>query len=164
MSNWLDESILPSINARWLQRENGVLGHEGKRSKALASVYKKAKEVLDTLPGLTIFSPSVDHAGQVMRNPRSGTIFVYLSPTLEFNSQRDVNHVVAHELAHIVLGHHIATDKQTKECESRYEERPTEIAANTLAAEWGFPKRKRGKPKFVKVADSLSRRLSAKAA
>ena len=83
-------------------------------------------------------------------------VVVYLSPSLEFDSQRDVDHTVAHELAHIFLGHHLLDNAQMKEHAEKHQDRPAEKAADELAATWGFPRRKRGKSGFVKMVEGYA--------
>jgi hypothetical protein len=60
--------------------------------------------------------------------------WVYLSPTLLVIERSEAQHVIAHEFAHVVLGHPIFTMSYDREYHRRAEEE-----ANRLAAEWGFP-------------------------
>jgi len=104
------------------------------------------------MPTVTFFAPSINDAGRVMQTPPVGVV-VYLAPTLEFNSQRDVDHTVAHELSHVSLSHHLLDNAQMKEHADMHEDRPAERAADELAAKWGFPRRKRGRSGFVRIVE-----------
>jgi hypothetical protein len=63
---------------------------------------------------------------------------MYLSPMLELESQAKVNFTVAHEFAHIALGHHLPDNQQMTEQAESHEDRPAERAADALAMSWGF--------------------------
>src|SRR5208337_4721657 len=64
--------------------------------------------------------------------------FVYLDDSLEANSQKEADFTVAHELAHIVLGHTVDVAPQNEK-NLPWEECPREDAANKLAESWGLP-------------------------
>lgn len=130
-----------------------------KRFKAVLHVCGKiflqdddAQNVFASMPVVTFYTPSLNTAGQVKSMVRG--VLVYLAPTLEYNSQRDVNFVVAHELAHVFLRHHEKNNQQMKEQAEEYADRPSEKAADALAEKWGFPKRKKGQTDFVKLTVS----------
>ena len=61
----------------------------------------------------------------------------FLSPRLERKSQARVNSVVAHEFAHVILGHDgdsFPVDKVPK----KYKDLPAEKAADALIESWGY--------------------------
>jgi hypothetical protein len=159
--NWFDNSVTESLRSGWLDRNEFAADWQSKRFKAILRVWEKVSKrfpdenPFDTMPTITFFAPFLDHAGRVMRTPPMGLV-VYLSPSLEFDSQRDVDHVVAHELAHVSLGHHLLDNAQMKEHAEKHEDRPAEKAAEELAAKWGFTKRKRGKSGFVKMVEGCA--------
>ncbi len=167
MTPWFDASIMASIRAGWMDRKEFRHGkYQSKRCKAVLKVWEKVSErfvdtnPFDTMPNVTFFVPSLDIVGQVRDSFPIGVV-VYLAPTLEFNSQRDVDHTAAHEIAHVSLGHHLLYNTEGKEKAENYEDWPTEKAADELAAKWGFSKRKRGKPgamKLVRMYADASRR------
>lgn len=156
--NWFDNSVTASIGSGWLDRNEFSDAGQSKRFKAILRVWERVsnrfpdENPFDTMPTVTFFAPSANWAGMVMRTQPIGVV-VYLSPTLEFNSQRDVDHTVAHELAHVSLGHHQPNNVQMNEHAEKHEDRPAEKAADELAAKWGFPRRKRGKSRFVKMVE-----------
>jgi hypothetical protein len=103
-------------------------------------------EAWDEMPPLILFAPSSWKFGQV--NPLAThsfprpTIqaFVYLSPSLESESQEQLDFTVAHELAHALLGHHRPDNSEATHTLGSipHEEAPSEIAADKLAESWGF--------------------------
>ena len=134
-----------------------------KRWKAVTHVYKKLSVFNDyegvNIPEVTLFAPELDTMGSAAsRHLPSDTAFIYLAPTLEFESQKDVDHTVAHELAHVILGDHIGGYIQGVP----YNEQPKEIAAKQLAAEWGFPTRKRGTSGFSILVNKFNKHRDAK--
>lgn len=126
---WFGEIVLGGLDIGWIAP--GVYGK--KRSGALFHVYRKLPADLD-LPPMTIFAPSLNSAGEFLLGKRVETSFVYLSPNLEFYEQRAVDFLVAHEISHAVLGHGDAAETHAE----------NEIAADALAAEWGFTQSERG--------------------
>jgi hypothetical protein len=59
-------------------------------------------------PTFLIDAPELTHAAACIPADvyqTTGTI-IYLSPTLEFETQAQVNHTVAHEFAHLALKHY----------------------------------------------------------
>src|SRR5580704_15158993 len=89
----LGKSIDASITETWIRRND-------KRFAALRRVERHVRGV--PLPLLTIWAPSDADATTVRINKR---IVILLSPTLEMKPQSYVNVVVAHEIAHVYLGH-----------------------------------------------------------
>ncbi|MFZ1974745.1 MAG: ImmA/IrrE family metallo-endopeptidase [Candidatus Acidiferrales bacterium] len=162
---WFENTVNASINEGWM--EGDVFGDKVhfKRLDAFshllaawhkierASDYTESPVDFSVLPRIVVFAPRLQDFGYVaMRQVPPGAAVVYLAPTLELNSQRDVNHTVAHEIAHVVLGHW--GDALKSGVGVTYENRPVEIAANALAAKWGFPLRKRGKTGVVKMLEA----------
>ena len=167
-SSWFDNSVMVSLRSGWLDVDEFAHDGQSKRFKAILKVWKKVsnrfvdENPFDTMPTVTFFAPPLNDGGRVMQTPPMG-IVVYLAPTLEFNSQRDVDHTVAHELAHIALGHHLSDNVQMKEQAEKHEERPAEKAADELAATWGFPRRKRGKLGFVRMIEIYAESIANQA-
>jgi len=64
---------------------------------------------------------------------------MYLSPDLETLPQRCVSYVVAHEFAHVALGH-FGQDFRYADTSwvDRHDERPEEVAADNLVCAWGY--------------------------
>lgn len=153
---WFDNSVIASIKSGWTQIT--FVGRREKRFDAITRVWQKVSErfpennPFDTMPTVTFFAPSLNIYGEVMQAQPDG-VFVYLSPILECESQRDVDFTVAHELAHVALGHY--DEKNIHDASHLpHEEQPHEIAADATAEEWGFPRRKQGKKVFVKMMES----------
>jgi hypothetical protein len=167
MFAWFDDTVLASIKDGWFDAdvlEDTVCSKRLEAFKQLlkgwqkfesASGYTEDAVDFNTLPKMVILAPQIQHAGFVaQRQFPSDAILVYLAPTLEFCSQRDVTHTVAHEFAHVVLGHYRVNVKY--DADLPYEKQPQEIAANALAAKWGFPVRKRGKTGFAKMVEAAA--------
>lgn len=103
------------------------------------------QEVIDDLPPLTLFAPSAALFGRVFPFGGGNALFVYLAPNLERKSQREVDFTVAHEFAHVVLGHY-KSDATIIPADAVVRSRgdvPSEKEANRLAESWGFPKAER---------------------
>ena len=78
---------------------------------AMREVFEKVpSEIRNEMPNLLLFAPSPDIQGQVypqISGDGVPQVFVYLSPELESeNEQVQVTFTVAHELAHVYLGHY----------------------------------------------------------
>jgi hypothetical protein len=123
-------------------RENGIL-IEGKRVEAVFRFWAKTlkQEMCDKkdfdLPLVTFLAPPLAYLGWALQEMPTENV-IYLSPNLEFESLNKVTHTVAHEVAHVALGHNV--DGAIGECDGiEYNKRPHEVAANRLAADWGFP-------------------------
>jgi len=140
LDKFCDNSLRPSIRSGHLR--------PGKRYDAVERFLRKMDwEILGQLSPITIWAPALTIAGEVLSQ---GTLLsegalVYLSPCLEFESQRFVDHTVAHEFAHIFLEHHVPGNKDVAlaKPELEHDSRPHEIAADNLAAEWGFQRPRR---------------------
>lgn len=159
MNDFIENTIKASLRRGWFRND----AYSQKRYKAVENFFLKADldvyEVLNALPPITIFTPSLLTFGQAL-TIRGGPM-VYLCPNLEFESQKYVDFVVAHEFAHIALRHHVRGNEQMAMTAEKYENRPAEKAADALAVSWGF-KRPRGKSRFAKmvVAFGNSKALS----
>lgn len=147
---------MASIHAGWFSSDMIEGKSYSKRLTALGHLYKKLMDVdlPESLRPIIIFAPPVQHAGHVKQGtPPTGFVFMYLAPTLEFDSQRDVDHIVAHEFAHVLLGHYANLQKSVV-AGLPHEKQPHEVAADALAAEWGFPRRERGMTGFAKLLNN----------
>lgn len=147
---WFGKTVEASIKAGGLQG--------GKRLKAVFRFFKGGKTVeqrelmeehLAPMEPVFIWAPILSISGLAYTNNHAdGQAMIYLSPLLEFEPMPYVVHTVAHEFAHISLGHHRgegSIPQNTKDMQ--HHERPCEIETNELVARWGFPD---GKPKFMK--------------
>jgi hypothetical protein len=143
---WYKQSVCASILNRWL-------AVDGKRFKAVCQITDTLDcETTEALPIVSIYAPEFNVAGCVRHEPPAG-VFMYLSPVLELESQAVVNFAVAHEFAHIALGHYLPGNPQMAERADKYEDRPAELAADALAASWGFRRTKRSQfEKIMKAA------------
>jgi hypothetical protein len=123
------------------------------RYKTIAAMRKLSEripeDVLDNLPPLTVFAPSAVLLGHVLPHGTGDSLFVYLSPRLESKSQTEVDFTVAHEFAHVVLGHYMpgATNHPPGVVVQGHGDVPSEKDADRLAESWGFKSaQKRKKP------------------
>jgi len=139
---WLD-SVVASFRGGWLA--SSVFGNRNsRRFCALVKFrnrWRSGKIRVCNLPDMIIFAPSEAEAGSVAMRKLDG-IFVYLAPMTEFDSQADCDFVCAHELSHVALGHYLLPVEQRG---------LVEIEANAKAAEWRFPKRKKGRHVFQRL-------------
>jgi len=167
MQDGFMESIIKSIQGRWVGPALG--GGLSKRFNAIRNVWKKISErfpdnnPFDELEPMIFFAPSADTAGEVKGSTLPGP-FVYLSPTLELESIRQVEHTVAHELAHLMLGHHKQTQdelaRDDKGIIRRHGDTPQERAADELSTQWGFPSKKY-KSRFAKMVSDTKKPKSS---
>jgi hypothetical protein len=106
------------------------------KRKTAIDVVLRAVPLTTDLGHLTVVAPSPNTAGFAC--DMSVGNMVYLSPFLEWESQDRVNWTFAHEVAHIVLGHH----KNTEETNANWQrgDEPDETGSNNLIASWGFTK------------------------
>ncbi len=118
----LGKSIDMSIKETWIRVRD-------KRFAALRRVERHVRCV--PLPPLTIWVPSVADATSVRIIEKR--IVVLLSPELERHPQSYVNGVVAHEIAHVYLGH----VTRRRYFGGVLAER-AEPQADALAKAWGF--------------------------
>lgn len=138
LTDWFQESVQPSMKDGWLT--------PGKRLEAVMQVWSKMlrseEEWELSLPTVTFFAPDLVTVGWAMHRFPTGNV-IYLSPTLEMESLPEVMHTVAHELAHVALGH-TKHEILAGQCAAKWEDRAHEKDADALAAKWGFPHRKKG--------------------
>jgi len=99
---------LSKTNRRFLMRlydSIWVLGRP-RTSDALGLLaHRLPARLVGSLPNVRVYAPQ-SVWGEVLRLPCSGEILLYLSPDLETLPQRCVSYVVAHEFAHVALGHY----------------------------------------------------------
>ena len=141
---WLD-SVVASFRGGWLA--STVFGNRNSRRFCALVRFRnrwKAGKIAVSLPEMTLFCPSEAEAGHVAVRTLD-SIFVYLAPQLEFDSQRDADFAVFHELAHIALGHLLPMDSREH----------IENEADLKAAEWGCGRRTHGKRIFSKLTQRL---------
>src|SRR5579862_9181478 len=120
MRDWFEQGVTDGIELGWIDRQGSK-----KRLNGLEIIHRvMPKEMQAALPPLIIFSPSLGTGGLVLRrNPPPEFAFVYLSPTLEHELHINATWAVAHEFAHLALGH------------GHYRKRnPAEVAADEKAA------------------------------
>jgi hypothetical protein len=124
-------------------------------AKALIKLAERIPDdIANDLPRIVVFAPNPDDYGScipLMPSNSSGEdAFIYLAPSLERQSQSDVDFTVAHEFAHAALRHHEPENLMTfsiDEAKKGYLEWNSEVAADQLVAEWGYeiPKRRERK-------------------
>ena len=124
-----------------------------KTAKALIKLSERIPDnVVNDLPRIVVFAPNPDDYGScipLMPSKSSGDdAFIYFAPSLERQSQTEVDFTVAHEFAHAALRHHEPKNLMTlsmEEAKKGYLEWESEIAADQLVAEWGYkiPKRRK---------------------
>jgi hypothetical protein len=147
----------PGTNMDWdaFVHRFGVHCWDDGQVKMLIALKKAAEQIPDSvlrnLPPVRIFTPVRADSGVTLMVESTGQIFspavpltlLYLSPFLELYSQAEIEFTVAHEIAHIALGH-LWSINSTRESgtfkDATYEDAPAEIAADKLAESWGFPK------------------------
>jgi len=105
-----------------------------------------ATHVLEALPAdvledlekkhTCIFAQPSDFMGRALHRSFSGWL-VYLSPELKDHSPAYIRYVIAHELAHIRLGHEETFYKEGEAGEAAARD---EQAADDLASDWEFPR------------------------
>jgi len=99
---------------------------------------KLPAKTIRKLPAARVFAP-LKVWGEVLRLPCTGEVLVYLPPDLEDLPQRCVNYIVAHEFAHVALGHHGPEFEYSWAPSAQYhDEKPEEQAADALVVEWGY--------------------------
>ncbi len=153
---WFDAVVMPSIKRH---------GLNGKRAEAVFQFWKKFsddhEEDFEKMMDITIFAPSLCTAG--LATESFAGRFIYLSPTLEFDSLPFVVHTVAHEFAHHFLGH-VAPDGNSLDVSLPHADRPHEIEANQQVALWGFPNAANGQRFYKMVLDFCRKRKHGKRA
>lgn len=126
-----------------------------KTAKALCRLAERIPDsVVNDLPRIVVFAPNPRDYGLCIPlmagEPNGADAFVYLAPSLERQSQSDVDFTVAHEFAHAALRHHEPESLMTfsiDEAKKGYLNLNSEVAADELVAAWGYeiPKRRRRK-------------------
>jgi hypothetical protein len=98
------------------------------------------EDVLDRLPPLVVFAPSAAKLGEVIPFGLGDRLLLYLSHGLEGKLQSEVDFTVAHEFAHVSLGHQQpgATTVPPDAVVRSHEDVPSEQDAERLAESWGF--------------------------
>jgi hypothetical protein len=132
VAQWWVNTVTASVKASVL---------DGRRLDALNDLCPtmcKALNGLSKLPRVFILAPNIITSGQVLPS-LEGDIeaILYLSPTLEFESQEFINYIVAHEFAHLHLGHYLKPPEVVTPGVA-HEDHSDEKAADELAAKWGF--------------------------
>jgi hypothetical protein len=98
--------------------------------------------------------------------PSGEDAFIYLAPSLERESQAQVDFTVAHEFAHALLRHHLpGNDSLSKEeLKAAYLNWNSEKAADKLALEWGFtlPAYRKTKSRGASIRSSYERGCQVK--
>lgn len=123
-----------------------------KTAKALIKLAERIPDnIVTDLPRIAVFAPNPDDYGScipLMPSNSSGEdAFIYLAPSLERQSQTEVDFTLAHEFAHAALRHHEPENLMTfsiDDAKKGYLEWNAEVAADQLVAEWGYkiPKRR----------------------
>jgi len=133
-----EEFLYTYVETGWFDFED-----RPKSMKAMRRVWERLPaDVLRDLPSTTIFAPSPWKFGEALpsfgSSPNDDSAFIYLSPALEAQRQAQVDFTVAHELAHVVLGHRrpdngdiSLTPEQSAKIKHHYEA-PAEIKADAL--------------------------------
>jgi hypothetical protein len=121
---------MPPIERGWWVNRNPTIA---KRFLALKMVYYKTRKHLDKLPPIAIVIQPLTNLAFVTRISRP---ILYLSPLLELERPKDVERIIAHELAHLVLGH--AGQSVAAVDAHHLQEDP----ADNLTNSWGFGRRK----------------------
>ena len=126
-----------------------------KTAKALIRLSERIPDdVVNSLPRIVVFAPNPNDYGLciplIAGDPNGADAFIYLAPSLERQSQSDVDFTVAHEFAHAALRHHEPENLMTfsiDEAKKGYLSWNSEVAADQLVAEWGYqiPKRRERK-------------------
>jgi len=124
-----------------------------KTAKALSRLAERIPDdVVNNLPRIVVFAPNPHDYGLCIPlmacAPNDTDAFIYLAPSLERQSQDDVDFTVAHEFAHAALRHHEPKNLMTlsiEEAKKGYLNWDTEVAADQLVAEWEYkiPKRRK---------------------
>jgi hypothetical protein len=125
--------------------EAGLCDPDRKKTlKALQTLSEKIlqKDLKRIPPFTTVFAPSPNTLGLAdpwfhPGGPERTGCRIYLSPRLERMSQARVNSVVAHEFAHVILGHDGDSFPAGK-VPKKYKDLPAEKAADALIESWGY--------------------------
>ncbi len=137
------------FNFRYQHIETGWFDYDRHKTiEGMRNLSERVPDVVqDNLPARIVFAPSAARLGHVLPCGTGDSIFVYLSPHLESKSQAEVDFTVAHEFAHVVLGHYKpgATTYPSSLTFEKHEDALSEQDADKLAESWGFahPKTRR---------------------
>ncbi len=125
--DWYEQAVTGGIEAGWIDKSAST-----KRLNGLEIVHKKMDpDSQAALPPMVICSQSIRIGGLTLqRDTPDGFVFVYLSPTLEHEWHINATFAVAHELAHVVLGHGKYRLRNKAEADA------DEKAASDLADTW----------------------------
>ena len=135
----LDVFIDQYTDPRWCD-----LGVRPKVAKAFQSLCERLPDrIFDRCPRICFFIPAPGLFGSTVlmpSGPNAEDALIYLAPSLERQSQTQVDFTVAHEFAHALLRHHLpANDRLSKkELRGSYLNWKSEAAADKLALKWGF--------------------------
>jgi hypothetical protein len=126
-----------------------------KIAKALIRLSERIPDdVVNCWPRIVVFAPNPQDYGLCIPlmagAPEGADAFIYFAPSLERQSQSDVDFTVAHEFAHASLRHHEPESLMTfsmDEARKGYLNWDSEVAADQLVAKWGYeiPKRRNRK-------------------
>src|SRR5271155_2218845 len=113
-----------------------------KTAKALIKLSERIPDsVVNDLPRIIVFAPNPLDYGLCIPlmtgAPNGADAFIYLAPSLERQSQSDVDFTVAHEFAHAALRHHEPENLMTfsvDEARKGYLNWDSEVAADELVA------------------------------
>ena len=143
--HWWQRSVIASFENGWLA-STVYRNRNSRRWIALLKFRNRwlAGKIEAHLPDFTIFAASESVAGFVNVRSLNNSVWVYLAPMIEFDSQRDADFTTGHELAHVELKHYLLPAD---------ERGLVEIEADAQAEQWGFPKRKRGKRIFSRLTE-----------
>jgi hypothetical protein len=148
----LDVFIDQYTDPRWCD-----LDARPKVAKAFQSLSDHLPDkIFNGCPRICFFAPAPGMFGLctvLMPSAPSGEdAFIYLAPSLERESQAQVDFTVAHEFAHALLRHHLPGNDRltTEELKVGYLNWNSERAADKLALEWGFTLPAYRKQKAVK--------------
>ena len=142
MNQTWEEFVYEYIDTGWFYSED-----RPKTTEAMKHLFERVPpSVWAETPLLSVFAPSPHKRGQLFPfkvSPAFGAL-IYLAPSLEYESQDQVDFTVAHEFAHALLGHHLPGNNDTSlSLEeglkiSAHEEAPSEVKADSVAKSWGF--------------------------
>jgi hypothetical protein len=116
-----------------------------KLRKAIDTLVERVpEEVLDELPYILLLAPSPWQLGAAIYAPRMAEddVLIYLSPELEGDlwSQSENDHILAHEIAHVYLGHHQPQNMvmDAADVSLPYLPFPHEQETDALVKQWGY--------------------------
>jgi hypothetical protein len=158
MNDWYEQAVTGGIEVGWINPEGTKL-----RLRALHTIHEQMdKDSQRSMPPMIIFAPSFGTGGQTMRRDMpTNSVFVYLAPSLEYEWQANVDFIVAHELAHVVLGHGKLRQQKPEEVGLPHELTTDEIAASDLVAKWKIPKVNPEESRFLKLLPTDLRHTGA---